>query len=111
MKPYCVSCETISFARNALTLLFQAVGLKSRKAGEGGEAGYGIPDGGYEDSEVVMRKVRHFHNCVGTPGRMQIEPPVASQRSLLASKFNCYTVVNERLVAHLLIVAIYSHHA
>lgn len=38
-------------------MLFQAVGLKSRKAGEGGEAGYGIPDAGSEDSEAVMNQV------------------------------------------------------
>eukprot|EP00903_Cladosiphon_okamuranus_P006209 g6104.t1 len=43
--------------RNSLTQLFQAVGLKSRKAGEGGEAGYGIPDGGCQDGEAVMKKV------------------------------------------------------
>lgn len=56
---------TLSFAtpcvllyRNALTLLFEAVGLKSRKAGDGGEAGYGIPDRGCEDSEAVIKKVR-----------------------------------------------------
>lgn len=43
--------------RTALTLLFEAVGLKSRKAGDGGEMGYSIPDEGYEDSEIVMKKV------------------------------------------------------
>lgn len=44
--------------RNALTLLFEAAGLKPRKAGDGGEAGYGIPDRGSEDSEAVLKKVR-----------------------------------------------------
>lgn len=58
--------------RNALTLLFQAVGLKSRKAGEGGEAGYGIPDGGCGDSEAVMKKVAVFPVGIGTGGQMQI---------------------------------------
>ncbi|CAM9512923.1 unnamed protein product [Scytosiphon promiscuus] len=43
--------------RTALSLLFEAVGLKSRKAGDGGEVGYGIPDEGFEDSEIVMKKV------------------------------------------------------
>eukprot|EP00752_Nemacystus_decipiens_P012895 g11415.t1 len=43
--------------RKSLTRLFQAVGLKSRKAGEDGEAGFGIPDGGCEESEAVMKKV------------------------------------------------------
>ncbi|CBJ26574.1 expressed unknown protein [Ectocarpus siliculosus] len=43
--------------RAALTLLFEAIGLKSRTAGDGGEAGYGIPDRGYEDSEAVIKKV------------------------------------------------------
>ncbi len=47
-----------------LTTLFQAVGLRARKAGDGGEAGYGIPDQGGEDSEAVMKKVRQEH--VGT---------------------------------------------
>ncbi|CAM9481279.1 unnamed protein product [Ectocarpus sp. 8 AP-2014] len=42
--------------RAALTLLFEAIGLKSRTAGDGGEAGYGIPDRGFEDSEAVIKK-------------------------------------------------------
>ncbi|CAM9732099.1 unnamed protein product [Pylaiella littoralis] len=43
--------------RSALTLLFEVVGLKSRKAGDGGEAGYGVPDRKSEDSEAVLKKV------------------------------------------------------
>lgn len=48
--------------RTALTLLFEAIGLKSRTAGDGGEAGYGIPDRGYEDSKAVIKKVSNGGN-------------------------------------------------
>lgn len=44
--------------RNSLTLLFQALGLESRPAGDGGERGYGLPDRGYDDSTAVINKVR-----------------------------------------------------
>lgn len=63
-----------SRARNSLTKLFQAVGLKSRKAGEGGEAGYGIPDEGCEDSEAVMKKVTRGD----ARGQMQVRSPCES---------------------------------
>lgn len=44
--------------RDALALLFQALGLESRKAGDDGETGYGIPDKGCDDSEAVIKQVR-----------------------------------------------------
>lgn len=75
-------CHTLR-TRNSLTELFQAVGLKSRKAGEGGEAGYGIPDGGCEDSEAVMKKVNRCTVNDGTRGGLADEPPVANQRQPL----------------------------
>lgn len=43
--------------RDALALLFQALGLESRKAGDEEETGYGIPDQGYTDSEAVIKQV------------------------------------------------------
>lgn len=43
--------------RDALAQLFQALGLESRKAGDDGEAGYGIPEKGYDDSEAVIKQV------------------------------------------------------
>ncbi|CAM9248132.1 unnamed protein product [Laminaria digitata] len=43
--------------RDALALLFQALGLESRKAGDDGETGYGIPDRGYDDSEAVIKQL------------------------------------------------------
>lgn len=49
----------ILFHRDALTQLFKVLGLESRQAGDGGETGYGIPDRGYDDSEAVIKKVRH----------------------------------------------------
>ena len=44
--------------REALALLFQALGLESRKAGDDGETRYGIPDRGHDDSEAVIKQVR-----------------------------------------------------
>lgn len=44
--------------RDALALLFEALGLESRKAGDDGETGYGIPDKGSDDSEAVIKQVR-----------------------------------------------------
>lgn len=43
--------------RDALALLFEALGLESRKAGDDGETGYGIPDKGSDDSEAVIKQV------------------------------------------------------
>lgn len=49
--------KTLLSHRNALTELFEALGLQCRKAGDEAEGGYGIPDRRPDDSEAVIKQV------------------------------------------------------
>lgn len=44
--------------RDALSRLFDVLGLEARRVGDDGETGWGVPDRGFDDTEAVMKMVR-----------------------------------------------------
>lgn len=44
--------------RDALSRLFEVLGLKERRIGDEGETGWGISDKGFDDTEAVTKMVR-----------------------------------------------------